>query len=153
MPSSSTRRLRPKARATVGEDRLPGERAPHGVVQLLPARRVGGEEDERVLEQPGRAAARKREELNLPPQRRRARRPDRAASTAPSRSTPPASAATPAASPRSVVAHLTGLVGAQVRITLEIEADLPGGAPEHVVRTVTENSRTLEFTSQGFERE
>ncbi|MFZ3115339.1 MAG: hypothetical protein WA133_05415 [Syntrophales bacterium] len=26
-------------------------------------------------------------------------------------------------------------------------------APDHVVRTVTENSRTLKFTSQKFERE
>ena len=27
------------------------------------------------------------------------------------------------------------------------------GAPDHVVRTVTENSRTLKFTNQGFEKE
>ncbi len=27
------------------------------------------------------------------------------------------------------------------------------GAPENVVRTVTENSRTLKFTSQGFEED
>ena len=52
-----------------------------------------------------------------------------------------------------VIAHLTGLVGADVRVTLEIEAELEPGAPDHVVRTVTENSRTLRFTSQGFERE
>jgi predicted AAA+ superfamily ATPase len=52
-----------------------------------------------------------------------------------------------------VIAHLTGLVGANVKITLEIEAEIPGGAPDHVVRTVTENSRTLKFTSQGFEME
>ncbi len=52
-----------------------------------------------------------------------------------------------------VIAHLTGLVGADVRVTLEIEADIPSGAPENVVRTVTENSRTLKFRSQGFERE
>ncbi len=52
-----------------------------------------------------------------------------------------------------VVAHLAGLVGANVTVTLEIEADIPTGAPDHVVRTVTENSRTLKFTSQGFERE
>lgn len=36
---------------------------------------------------------------------------------------------------------------------LEIEAAIPDGAPEHVVRTVTENSRTLKFRTQGFERE
>ena len=35
----------------------------------------------------------------------------------------------------------------------EIEADIPAGAPDNVVRTVTENSRTLRFTQQGFERD
>ncbi len=52
-----------------------------------------------------------------------------------------------------VIAHLAGLVGAKVTVTLEIEAEMPGGAPETVVRTVTENSRSLKFTSQGFETE
>ena len=52
-----------------------------------------------------------------------------------------------------VIAHLSGLVGAKVTVTLEIEAEVPAGAPDHVVRTVTENSRTLKFTSQGFEKE
>ena len=52
-----------------------------------------------------------------------------------------------------VVSHLTGLVGAKVEVTLEIEAEIPDGAPEHVVRTVTENARTLRFTSHGFEEE
>ena len=52
-----------------------------------------------------------------------------------------------------VIAHLTGQVGAEVSVTLEIEAMLPDGASDQIVRTVTENSRTLKFTSQGFERE
>ncbi|OQC63394.1 MAG: hypothetical protein BWX48_03236 [Verrucomicrobia bacterium ADurb.Bin006] len=52
-----------------------------------------------------------------------------------------------------VVAHLSGIVGANVKVTLEIEADIPSGAPDHVVRTVTENCRTLKFDSQGFEKE
>jgi len=52
-----------------------------------------------------------------------------------------------------VIAHLSGLVGANVKVTLEVEAEIPAGAPDHVVRTVTENSRTLKFTSQGFEKE
>jgi predicted AAA+ superfamily ATPase len=52
-----------------------------------------------------------------------------------------------------VIAHLAGLVGADVTVTLEIEASIPSGASEQVVRTVTENSRTLRFTSHGFERE
>ena len=52
-----------------------------------------------------------------------------------------------------VVAHLVGLVGADVSVTLEIEAKIPDGAPDNVVRTVTENCRTLKFKSQGFEKE
>jgi len=52
-----------------------------------------------------------------------------------------------------VIAHLSGLVGSEVKITLEIEASIPQGAPDNVVRTVTENSRTLKFTTQGFEQE
>jgi len=52
-----------------------------------------------------------------------------------------------------VIAHLSGLVGAKVTVTLEVEAEIPSGAPDHVVRTVTENARTLQFSSQGFEKE
>lgn len=52
-----------------------------------------------------------------------------------------------------LIAHLSGLVGAKVTVTLEVEAEIPSGVPDHVVRTVTENSRTLKFTSQGFEKE
>ena len=52
-----------------------------------------------------------------------------------------------------VIAHLTGLVGASVAVTLEIEAQIPSGASDHIVRTVTENCRTLKFTNQGFEKE
>ena len=50
-----------------------------------------------------------------------------------------------------VIAHLSGLVGAEVAVTLDIAADLPDGAPESIVRTVNENSRTLKFDSHGFE--
>ena len=52
-----------------------------------------------------------------------------------------------------VISYLAGLVGSSVVVTLEIEAEVPSGAPENVVRTVTENSRTLKFGSYGFERE
>ena len=52
-----------------------------------------------------------------------------------------------------VISHLSGLVGAKVTVTLEIQAEVPSGAPDNVVRTVTENSRTLKFTNQGFEKE
>ncbi|MCG3168781.1 MAG: hypothetical protein CALGDGBN_00288 [Pseudomonadales bacterium] len=52
-----------------------------------------------------------------------------------------------------VIAHLAGLVGAKLTVTMEIEAEMPDGAPDNVVRTVTENSRTLKFSSHGFENE
>ncbi|MGH9892685.1 MAG: AAA+ family ATPase, partial [bacterium] len=52
-----------------------------------------------------------------------------------------------------VVSHLTGLVGSKVVVTLEIEAAIPNGASEQIVRTVTENSRTLKFQSHGFEKD
>ena len=52
-----------------------------------------------------------------------------------------------------VISHLAGLMRADVKVTLEIEADLPEGATEQVVRMVTENCRTLKFESQGFEKE
>lgn len=52
-----------------------------------------------------------------------------------------------------VIAHLAGLTGADVRVTLEIEATVSDGVPDTVQRTVTENCRTLKFTSHGFERE
>ncbi len=51
----------------------------------------------------------------------------------------------------AVVQHIASLVGAKVSVTVEIEAEIPDGAPDNVVRTVTENCRTLKFNSQGFE--
>jgi predicted AAA+ superfamily ATPase len=52
-----------------------------------------------------------------------------------------------------VIVHLAGLVGATVSVTLEIEADIPAGVPDQVIRVVTENGRTLKFVNQGFELE
>ena len=52
-----------------------------------------------------------------------------------------------------IIAHLTGIVGADVTVTLEINAEIPDGATEQIVRTITENARTLKFTSHGFEEE
>jgi hypothetical protein len=49
-----------------------------------------------------------------------------------------------------VISHLNSLVGAKVRVTLEIDASIPDGAPEQVVRTVTENCKSLKFKQQGF---
>jgi hypothetical protein len=53
----------------------------------------------------------------------------------------------------NIISHLSGLVGANVKVTLDIEAQVPSGVPDNVVRIVTENGRTLKFTSQGFEEE
>ncbi len=52
-----------------------------------------------------------------------------------------------------VVKHLTTLYGANVQVTLEIQAHVPGGVPEETARTVTENCRTLRFDGFGFEDE
>ncbi|MGB9903558.1 MAG: AAA+ family ATPase, partial [Desulfotomaculales bacterium] len=52
-----------------------------------------------------------------------------------------------------IIAHLTALPGAEVKVTLEIEAAVPGGVPDNVQRIVSENSKTLKFTSHGFEQE
>lgn len=52
-----------------------------------------------------------------------------------------------------VVEHLTGLAGAKVEVSLEIQADVEDGVPEEKVRTVTENARTLKFRDHGFEKE
>ena len=49
--------------------------------------------------------------------------------------------------------RLTGLVGGEVKVRLEVEAEVPEGVPEDVVRTVTENARTLRFDDHGFEHE
>ena len=51
-----------------------------------------------------------------------------------------------------VISHLTGLVGAKVTVTLEIEAEIPpvaGPGPPHCHR----EQPVLKFTSQGFEKE
>ena len=51
-----------------------------------------------------------------------------------------------------VVSHLAGIVGADVRVTLDIEADIAAGASDEVVRVVTQNSRDLKFEpGSGFE--
>jgi predicted AAA+ superfamily ATPase len=52
-----------------------------------------------------------------------------------------------------VIQHLTGTVGSNVEITIEIQADLPDGASDKLVRDVTENCRTLKFTDYGFEED
>ena len=50
-----------------------------------------------------------------------------------------------------VVQHLARLPGAAVTVTVEIEAHLPDGAPDDVIRTVLENANTLKFRASTFE--
>ena len=52
-----------------------------------------------------------------------------------------------------IVQHLTGLPSADVKITMDIEANVSDGVPKDVVHTVTENCRTLQFNTQAFEEE
>jgi len=54
---------------------------------------------------------------------------------------------------QEVVQHLSGLLGAQVEITLDVSVRVPGGVPDNVVRTITENCNTLKITDAGFEKE
>jgi hypothetical protein len=51
-----------------------------------------------------------------------------------------------------IIQHLTALNGATVKITLEIEAEIPEGIPDDVARTVMENCQTLKFNHQSFEQ-
>ncbi|MCC6973771.1 MAG: DUF499 domain-containing protein [Anaerolineae bacterium] len=50
-----------------------------------------------------------------------------------------------------VIQHLTELKGANVEITIEISAERADGFDENIIRTVSENSKTLKFKSFGFE--
>ena len=50
-----------------------------------------------------------------------------------------------------IVQHLAKQPGAKLEVTLEIQAQLPNGAPDDLLRTVSENCRTLKFTTFDFE--
>jgi hypothetical protein len=52
-----------------------------------------------------------------------------------------------------VIAHLVGLKDANVRVTLEIEAEIPDGASEQVVRIVMQNGTDLKFSDHAFEND
>jgi predicted AAA+ superfamily ATPase len=53
----------------------------------------------------------------------------------------------------AIIQHLALLNGAEVEVTMEVKARIPQGASEQIVRTVTENCRTLKFDGFGFEEE
>ena len=52
-----------------------------------------------------------------------------------------------------LISHLQGQVGTNVKVTIEIEADIPNGASDSIVRTVLENGNTLGMENHGFEEE
>lgn len=51
---------------------------------------------------------------------------------------------------QEVVQHLVAILMANVDVTLEIQATAPDGFPPNVIRTVSENCKTLKFTQQEF---
>jgi hypothetical protein len=52
-----------------------------------------------------------------------------------------------------VLQHLTSLIGANVKITLEINVEVPEAVPDDIIRTVTENCHTLKFKNHSFEKD
>ena len=50
-----------------------------------------------------------------------------------------------------VIQHLALEPGAEVEVSMEINATIPGGTPENIQRTVRENARTLKFKVSDFE--
>jgi hypothetical protein len=52
-----------------------------------------------------------------------------------------------------ILQHFTAIVGAEVTIDLEVHVNLPEGASESLVRTITENCRVLKFQNYTFESE
>jgi hypothetical protein len=51
-----------------------------------------------------------------------------------------------------ILQHLTTLAGAKVKVTVEIEAEVPDGVNEDFQRALNENCQTLHFKSHGFEK-
>ena len=51
-----------------------------------------------------------------------------------------------------VLQHLTTLPGSSVRVTVEIEAEVPDGVSDETQRVVNENCTVLKFSQFGFEK-
>ena len=51
----------------------------------------------------------------------------------------------------SVIQHLALEKDAKVTVTIEVEADIPEGAQDNTIRTVSENCKVLKFKQFGFE--
>ncbi len=52
-----------------------------------------------------------------------------------------------------VLQHLSTLPGAEMEVRLEVQIRVPRGTPDDVVRTVSENAKTMKFTTAVFEKE
>ena len=50
-----------------------------------------------------------------------------------------------------VISHLTSTDGCKVEVSLEVNVDAPDGLPQPIVRTVSENCRTLKVKDFGFD--
>ena len=50
-----------------------------------------------------------------------------------------------------VINHLTAINGASVEIKLIVDANIPEGTPHSIVRTITENCKTLKVEDFGFD--
>ncbi len=51
---------------------------------------------------------------------------------------------------QEVVQRLASIMGSNVRVTLEIQADVPEGIPEKIERDISENCNTLKFRDYDF---
>ncbi|MDR0710552.1 MAG: hypothetical protein LBF77_10865, partial [Spirochaetaceae bacterium] len=52
---------------------------------------------------------------------------------------------------QEVLQHLAQLAGARIKVTMDIDVELPNGASDDIVRTVKENCKTLKFIESNFE--
>jgi hypothetical protein len=50
-----------------------------------------------------------------------------------------------------IIQHLTSIDGARVKVSLEVEAESANGFAQQIVRTISENCRTLRVRDSGFE--
>lgn len=51
----------------------------------------------------------------------------------------------------NVLAHLSSIPGAEVKITYTLEVTVPTGIPDNTLRTVNENAKSLKIDTHGFE--
>ena len=94
----------------------------------------------------GSGTARPDRDVAADPRRRVARRFHATATLNPKRIGPKAGEIA-----EEVVSHLDALVGADVRVTLEIEVTVRDGVPERIEQIVTDNCASLRFDAHAFE--